>query len=113
MAELGDVVTDPFAVELAAALAGQVESVVPAPAAAVEGGVGYRARSRRTPRPVGTKTCPGCGDGCLASSIACRRCWPRSPRTLRDSVVRAGDRDALAQGFAVRDVVAWLREHPR
>lgn len=61
----------------------------------------------------GWKTCPGCSETILAHLIACRPCWLHLPRPRREALIGAYTRDALALAFAVKDVVEWLRAHPR
>lgn len=61
----------------------------------------------------GWKTCPGCGELVLAHLLACRSCWVRVPRPQREALIGAYNRDGLALAFSVKDVVEWLRAHPR
>lgn len=60
----------------------------------------------------GFKPCEGCGNLMQAMFIACRRCWLRAPKPLRDSVIRNAGRDLLAAASSIRELLAWLREHP-
>lgn len=63
------------------------------------------------PRP--THTCPGCKSVQVPRhKLACRPCWYRLPRALRQRINDAYRRDSAAHRGALREAFDWYRDHP-
>lgn len=62
-----------------------------------------------------THACPGCKvDGVKQTEFACRRCWFRLPKPLRDALWDAYRRGSVtAHSEAMAACTRWYEDHPR
>lgn len=65
---------------------------------------------------MATHECPGgCGSRVISVQLACRSCWFRLPKELRDEVnasYRSRTRDRMRHASAILQAGRWYRANP-
>lgn len=57
--------------------------------------------------------CPGCGKPGIPHGVfACKRCWYRLPKRLRDDINHGWRYDLALHQDATDEAMCWYAEHP-